>query len=66
MRSADINLDELPLGQVTSARIDKAREVLGRILTLLESRPAGGPAATCDTDADGTQQRQIFDSRLEV
>jgi len=42
VRQADINLEEMPLGQVTGERVDKAKKILLRVQALLSARPASG------------------------
>jgi hypothetical protein len=54
---ADINLEEMPLGQVTGERVDKAKEILTRVQALLSARPASGAA---------TQEMRIWESKLEA
>ena len=67
MKESDINLQELPLGQVTSQRIEQARKILEKVRMLLSSCPSAAPSATAGTDEEGQgglQDLQIWQSKL--
>jgi poly [ADP-ribose] polymerase len=58
MRTADINLEEMPLGQVTLERVEQAKTVLARVSDLLSERPSSSVTTT--------QEVRIWESRLEA
>jgi hypothetical protein len=57
VRQADINLEEMPLGQVTGERVDEAKQILSRVQALLSARPA---------ETSGTDTQEVFESVLCV